>query len=69
MLQLRLIGSAEEVRALITKLIDVPGAEFEVMTNELPARAPGAVRQYLNVEVDSTGRIDIRIPNRNRRRD
>ena len=66
MLQLRIIGPTGELRALIYKLIDMPGIEFEVTSNELPVRAPGAARQYLNLEVGNTGRIEISIPDRDR---
>ncbi len=64
MLQLRVIGPASELRALIHKLIGTSGVELEVTSNELPARTPGAVRQYLNLDVRDTGRIETRVPNR-----
>jgi hypothetical protein len=48
-LRLRVIAPAPEIRDLIDHLRSLPGLEVVESSRPLPARTPGAVRQYLTL--------------------
>jgi len=48
-IQLRVIAPAPEIRDLIEALRSLPGLEVVESSGPLPARTPGAARQYLSV--------------------
>ncbi|MBS2966730.1 hypothetical protein KGA66_27080 [Actinocrinis puniceicyclus] len=49
MVHLRVIAPAPEIRDLIDRLRSLPGLQVVESSRPLPARTPGAVRQYLTL--------------------
>ena len=49
MIQLRVIAPADQIRDLIEQLRSLPGLEVVESSALLPARTPGAHRQYLTL--------------------